>query len=133
MDPALYTLIGALGGVLITQISNYLLEDKRLNTQKELKIVDIDHQWQIDIMRVRRIAYSKYFESIDIYRVNMNEGLQSVVGNFYEALMVASEETSKHIKSVFSQIKNDKIDVDAYLEAKKQLLMSMQNDLQKQI
>ena len=136
MDTALYTLLGALGGILITQGANYFLEDKKSKNQMSLKAMELEHQKHHDLLKERRLSYSNYLKSIDDYCTQEERDISIVLGYLYAALIVASEETSEKINSTFSQIKEipliDSKDFDhkKYLSTKNELLALMRNELQ---
>ncbi|MFS1502698.1 hypothetical protein BCU13_004630 [Vibrio lentus] len=130
MDPAVYTLIGALGGVFITQVANYFLESKKSQNLQKLKSLELRHSRNHDLNKERRIAYSKYLEAVDKSFVTEPIDLSLCVGYLYAAMIVASDETSQKIKLVFNHLKEDDIDPEAFMDAKRQLLKSMQSDLQ---
>ena len=130
MEPATYTLLGALGGILITQVANYLLESKKSKNQKELKSLELEHSRHHDLMKERRVAYSNYLKSIDQYIASQPNDIRICVDTLYSALIVAGEDTTKKINEVFSIIKKDDIVADKLLLAKGNLLKTMQNELQ---
>lgn len=130
MDPAVYTLIGALGGVLITQVANYFLESKKSQNLQKLKSLELRHSRNHDLNKERRVAYSKYLEAVDKSCATEPRDLSLCVGYLYAAMIVASDETSTKIKLVFKYLKEDDLDVEGFMDAKRQLLISMQSDLQ---
>lgn len=130
MEPAVYTLIGALGGVLITQVANYFLESKKSQNLQKLKSLELKHSRDHDLNKERRVAYSKYLEAVDKSFVTEPKNLSLCVGSLYAAMIVASDETSKKIKLVFNHLKEDEVDVEEFMDAKRQLLKAMQSDLQ---
>lgn len=129
MDPALYALIGALGGILITQVANYFLEDKKSKNLIDLKKLDVTHEKSNELHRERRSTYAKYLVELDVFSAHRERGLDSVINEYYNALIVANDETSEHIKTVFSIIKKDDFETDDFLKAKKALLQAMRNEL----
>jgi len=130
MDSAFYTLIGALGGILITQVANYFLEDKKSKNTIALKSLEFEHQTKTELLKERRIAYSKYLDSLDQYYGKKVDTLADIVGSYYCAVLISSPITTNKIRTVFNHIKESDFDVDEYLAAKKTLMDSMQDDLQ---
>jgi len=130
LDSAFYTLIGALGGILITQVANYFLEDKKSKNLIQLKSLELQHTRHHDLLKERRKAYAKYLEEVDMSRVAHPSNLTSCVASLYGALIVATDDTTKDIKAVFSILRQDEIGTDEFLNAKRGLLTSMQKDLQ---
>jgi len=139
MSPALYTLIGALGGVIITQVANYFLEGRRAKTQLSLKQLEIDGSKSNDLQKSRRDVYARYLLKIDQYVVERHDpageeaDLLNVMDDYYIALILAGEDTSYHINGVFKMCKNDPFDYDMFDTAKKKLLEAMKNELQQKI
>jgi len=129
LEPAIYTLIGALGGILITQVANYFLESKKAKNQQVLKSIELDHQKHHDLLKERRIAYSNYLAAID-KTVATEINLAECVNHLYGALIVSTGETTKKIAEVFSMIKMKDYETDEFLSAKTKLLKAMQADLQ---
>ncbi|MGO2497319.1 MAG: hypothetical protein ACTH6I_04805 [Vibrio litoralis] len=131
MDTAIYTLIGALGGVLITQLANYFLETKKSQSQRELKSMELAQAQKHELHRDRRLAYSKYLEEVDKAATSNPRDLSICVGDLYKALIVASDETTKEINKVFNFLRQGgDWETQDFLNAKGKLLKAMQRDLQ---
>lgn len=130
LDSAVYTLIGALGGVIITQLANYFLESKKSENQKELKSLELQKSRAHDLYKERTIVYAKFLEAVDKSATSTTKELSLCVGQLYAALIVASEETSEKIIALFTLLKKDELVTEDFLEAKKQLFKAMQSDLQ---
>jgi len=130
LDPAFYTLIGALGGIFITQVANYFLEDKKAKNSLNIKNAELGHQRHYDLLKERRIAYSNFLEAIDKSQVTEPHDLTPCVGPLYAALIVASEDTVTKINAVFTMVVNCDFEAKDFLKAKKELLKSMQFELQ---
>src|SRR5690554_6869912 len=94
MDTSLYTLIGALGGVIVTQAANFFLERKRGSTQISLKNLELKEQQRQELHRERRVVYAKYLEEFDHYINDPSKGVESMLTSYYSALMLASNDTS---------------------------------------
>lgn len=133
MDPAFYTLMGALGGILITQIANYFLEDKKSKNLIALKSIEIKHQGHSELLKERRIAYAQYLNSLDQHYGKKTEGLADIVGDYYSAIIVSRDVTTELIREVFELFKDKDFDVDTYLASKRKLIDSMKADLQDEI
>lgn len=130
MDSAVFTLIGALGGVLITQAANYFLESKKAQSQKELKSLELQKSRDHDLYKERRIAYARYLEAVDKAATADEKDLSLCVGQLYSAIIVASASTTKEINAVFSYLKKDEMVPGEFLKSKVRLLKAMQSDLQ---
>lgn len=130
VDSAIFTLIGALGGVLITQVANYFLESKKSQSQKDLKSLELQKSRDHDLYKERRIAYAKYLEAVDKVAATDDKDLSLCVGQLYAAIIVASDPTTKAINTVFSHLKKDDLNASEFLKSKKELLEAMQSDLQ---
>ncbi|MCP1268223.1 hypothetical protein [Aeromonas hydrophila] len=130
MDSSVYALVGALGGVLITQVANYFLERKRMLGQRDLKSLELQKSRDHDLYKERRIAYAKYLEAVDLTAASFPKDMSLCVGQLYAALVVASDGTSKEINKVFSYLKREELISADFLAAKARLLKSMQSDLQ---
>ncbi|WP_421248531.1 hypothetical protein [Aeromonas jandaei] len=130
MDSAVFTLIGALGGVLITQAANYFLESKKAQSQKELKSLELQKSHAHELYKERRIAYARYLEAVDKAATADEKDLSLYVEQLYAAIIVASASTTKEINAVFSHLKKDELVSDEFLKSKVQLLKAMQSDLQ---
>jgi hypothetical protein len=130
LDSAFYTLIGALGGILITQVANYFLESKKSKNSINLKRLELESQRHHDLLKERRSAYSNYLEAIDKTLSQNPKDLSKTIGALYAALIVANKDTTEKINAVFSFIKKDDIEKDSFIKAKKELLNAMQIELQ---
>ena len=130
MEPAVYTLIGALGGVMITQVANYFLEDKKSKSQRVLKSLELEHVKQSDLMKERRIAYSSFLHAADKSFGGTLDELRECTSSLYGAIIVSSSETTQELSNVFSIVKKSNKGGSGYLEAKQKLLAAMQKDLQ---
>ncbi|WP_275725097.1 hypothetical protein [Vibrio furnissii] len=130
MDSTVYTLIGALGGVLITQVANYFLESKKSENQKDLKSLELQKSRDHDLYKERRVAYAKFLEAVDKSAASMPKDLNLCIGQLYAAIIVASDDTAEKIKEVFNLLKQGELVTEDFLEAKKKLLKAMQSDLQ---
>lgn len=101
MDSAIYTLIGALGGVIATQVSNYFLEDKKAKNLMALKAMEIRHQYKIETVKEKRVIYSKFLECVDSLPQNDEDKLKALVSSYYAALIVTDKENVNAINDVF--------------------------------
>lgn len=127
MDASLYTLIGALGGVLVTQFANFLLEKKRGANQVLLKRLELKEQQRQELHRERRVAYAKYLEEFDRYVNDPIKGPESVLTSYYSALILASDETSTVLIASLNFILDG--ESEEIMQSKKQLFKAMQKDI----
>lgn len=135
MSTALYTLIGALGGVIITQIANYFLEAKRAQSSLALKKLELEGSKDHDLQINRRQVYARYLLKIDQFVVNRHEDaneadLVKVMDDYYSSLILAGESTAQHIMEVFKMAKRETFDTELFNESKAKLLVEMKNELQ---
>jgi hypothetical protein len=130
LDPAFYTLLGALGGISITQVANYCLENKKSKNLISLKKVELAHQKHHELLKERRIAYSNYLEAVDKAALSQPKDLSLCVGQLYSALILASDSTSEKISTVLTIMKEGEIDTIKFIKAKKELYQAMQHEIQ---
>ena len=135
MTSALY----ALGGVLITLIANYLLENKKSKNQISLKSLELESTKKHDLLKLRRESYAKYLKKIDDFVLSryVDEGeeaqkldLALVMDDYYSSLILAGEETSFHINGVLEMSRKNPFDDGMFLNSKIKLLEAMKNELQ---
>ncbi|MEH6346514.1 MAG: hypothetical protein V7785_15590 [Bermanella sp.] len=139
MTTALYTLFGTLGGVLITLIANYLLENKKSMNQIALKSLELESTTKHDLQKLRRESYAKYLKKIDDFvlsrYVDEDEepkklDLVLVMDDYYSSLILAGEETSYHINGVLEMSRQNPFDDGMFQNSKTKLLEAMKNELQ---
>jgi hypothetical protein len=135
MTTALY----ALGGVLITLIANYLLENKKSKNQVSLKSLELESTKKHDLLKLRRESYAKYLKKIDDFVLSryIDEGeeaqkldLALVMDDYYSSLILAGEETSYHINGVLEMGRKNPFDDGMFQNSKTKLLEAMKNELQ---
>ncbi|MGI2001441.1 hypothetical protein [Shewanella frigidimarina] len=135
MTTALY----ALGGVLITLIANYLLENKKSKNQIALKSLELESTKKHDLLKLRRESYAKYLKKIDDFVLSryVDEGeeaqkldLALVMDDYYSSLILAGEETSYHINGVLEMSRKNPFDDGMFQNSKTKLLEAMKNELQ---
>ena len=63
MEPAMYTLLAALGGVVITQLFNILLEDKKSKNILSIKEIEFKYAREQELLSEKKIAFVKYLEA----------------------------------------------------------------------
>lgn len=129
MDAVGYTLIGTLGGILITQIANYFLEDKKAQNLIKLKELDVKHQNNSELQRERRDIYANYLAELDGFAGRNNADIMKIIPLFYKALIVANESTRNEINNTFTILKKKERDTDEYLKAKRDLLKAMRDEI----
>ena len=130
MDPAVCTLLGALGGVLLTQVANYMLENKRANNHLIARQLELDSQRHYDLLKERRSTYSAFLASIDKYMGGEKETITDVADCLYTALIVASADTTDKINATVTIVKHGKPLAEYYLKSKRGLFEAMHADLQ---
>ena len=128
MDAPLYTLIGALGGVLVTQVANYFLESKKGKNAKEAKKLELDEIRKHDLFKERRLAYTKYLEEFDRYINMTDKHPESVISSYYSALILASKETSVILIASLNFVLDNEF--EQIMDCKKELFNAMQRDLE---
>ena len=137
MDPAVIALLGVLGGVIVTQISNYLLEGKRAKNRIDEKVLDIQHSKERELYQDRKKSYTSYLASLDQYITSRGKNMASVLDHYYCSLVISSNDVSKAIVETYNIIKmyNFK-DInaiseagDAYMESKQKLLSAIRKEL----
>lgn len=133
MEPALYTLIGAFGGIAITQLANYFLEDKKTKNQISLKKIEFHHLEHKEFRNEKKAAYSRYLEATDCFVPGDLDRLNSLVAAFYGAAIVAEPDTVEMIREVFELTKSkwNAVDFDNafFMNTKGKLFRTMQNEL----
>ena len=129
MEPAAYTLLGALGGILITQVANYFLEDKKSQNLVKLKKLDVAHHKDAEQNKERREIYAKYLVELDNYAGKNHDDFMQIINVFYSALIVANEATSKEITNTLSIVKKKDFESENYIKAKKDLLTAMRDEI----
>lgn len=129
----------ALGGVLITLIANYLLENKKSKNQISLKSLELESTKKHDLLKLRRESYAKYLKKIDDFVSSryVDEGeeaqkldLALVMDDYYSSLILAGEETSYHINGVLVMSRKNPFDDGMFQNSKIKLLEAMKNELQ---
>lgn len=128
MDASLYTLIGALGGVIVTQVANFLLEKKRGENLVSVKTLELEQQRKQELSRERRVAYAKYLEEFDHYANDQSKDPEIVITSYYAALILASEETSTILIASLNFILDGEL--EEVMDCKKQLFHAMQRDIE---
>ncbi len=128
MDASLYTLIGALGGVFVTQAANFLLEGKKGTNQLYLKKLEIEGQRNHELSKERRIAYAKYLETFDYCLGKPSTGLETIISPYYAALILASDKTKGLLNASFQAIQDSEL--EEVIDLKHQLHNAMQNDIE---
>ncbi|MGA8862484.1 MAG: hypothetical protein WB444_01595 [Gallionella sp.] len=129
MDSAAYSLIGAFGGVVITQLANYLLENKKANNLVRLKELDVTYHKNSELQKERREIYAKFLTQIDAYLAKNSGDLMILIDDYYKALIVSNEETSKEILNIFSMLKKKERETGKIIPAKLALLKAMREEI----
>lgn len=137
MEPALYALIGALGGIAITNISNYFLEDRKSKNQINLKKLELESLRNSDLINNKRTVYSKYLEATDRFYSRDIEKFETLISHFYEVMILAEHETRPLVVALFNITKqramDKEFDISKFKKVKKELLEAMHNEFQDQI
>ncbi len=128
MDASIYTLMGALGGVTVTQVANYFLEGRKSDNQMALKKLELEEQRKLELSRERRDAYAKYMVDYDHYLNDPSKGPESVISSYYSALILATEETSTVLKASFNFVLDG--EVEQIMDCKSQLYKAMQREIE---
>ena len=135
MEPAMYTLIGALGGVIITQYSNYILESKRASSNKDIKELELKFKAKDEIHKEKRIAYVKFLEAVDCFERGNLDRVHQLVSSFYNASILADPETISILRQLFNITKDrtfdESFDIEYFLNIKGKLFWQMHEELKK--
>jgi len=129
MNPAYYALIGALGGVLITQVANYCLEKYRSENRLKEKQIDVQTARIKDLHNERKAAYSDLLAALDKYVTTNRLEHQVFLEQYYRALILAGEPTYNAIVQTYEVLKPEVLDTPKYLAAKNQLMSLMRSEL----
>ncbi len=102
MDPAAYTLIGALGGVIITQIANFLLEEKRIIHRREDEAGARKRVSGESLQAKRQEAYALFMAEFDFYIGVNHSRADHMLKYFYSAIIIASEEIADELPTLLN-------------------------------
>lgn len=142
MSSALYTVIGAFVGVVVTQIANYFLEDKKSKNQIALKKIELDKNRAHELEKSRREVYARYLRKIEDFTISrfpnedgsVNEiDLSPVMDDYYMALILGGEDVNYHVNGVLEMARRNPFDQSMYKTAKSKLLEAMKAELQQGI
>ena len=128
MDASAYTLIGALGGVIVTQLANFLLEGKKGENLKAVKRLELEETRKHELSKERRLAYAKYLEEFDQYANDPSKGEAFLLGSYYAALILAPESTSTLLIASLNFVMDG--EMNEVMDCKKDLYHSMQRDIE---
>ncbi|MFW5450746.1 MAG: hypothetical protein ACKE9I_04020 [Methylophagaceae bacterium] len=133
MDAAIYALFGALGGVVITQASNYFLEDKKSKNSESLKKLELEHKTQHELFTERRTAYIRFFKAVDMHVKADKEAMSELISSFSSATLCSSNAATSLINNVFELVRKralgEEITGDEFRSEKAKLLAQMQREL----
>ena len=130
MDSAMYTLVGALGGIIITQVANYFLESKRAKSLLQIKQVELESSKSQNLARERRLSYSQYLEELDHFVNGKHLEPSMVAKSYYSALFVSSQETAEVISEAFNVSQNVDATDKEIMNIKSELIAKIQSELQ---
>lgn len=102
MEPAAYTLIGALGGVIITQIANFLLEEKRITHRREDEAIAREKVARENLQARRQEAYALFMAEFDFYIGVNHSRADQMLKYFYSATIIASEAISDELPKLLN-------------------------------
>lgn len=135
MDAALYSLIGAIAGVVVTQLSNYFLESKKSRNAYNLKKLELQFSQKSNDKQLKRDAFSEYLNYIDLFSADDLSTLDKLSSSFYKAMIVAEKSTQTEILTVFNMRKSEsqgvELNTKEFLKAKGALLKVMHNEINK--
>jgi hypothetical protein len=129
VDPAAYTLIGALGGVALTQLANYLLEDRRIENRR--KDEESAHYRVVskELNSKRQEAYALFMADLDYwYVLDQNDRMQHLLINFYSAAIIASDDVSVKMSAIVEKAQLRDTKNEEMRSLKKALMISMRKD-----
>jgi len=128
MDASAYALIGALGGIIVTQVANFFLEGKKAQSLKALKELELEDARRKELSKERRLAYAKYLEEYDHYANDPSKGEAFLLGSYYAALILAPANTSRLLIASLNFVMDGKM--HEVMDCKKELYNSMQDDIE---
>ncbi len=133
MDAALYSLIGAVSGIAVTQLANYFLESKKSKNAYNLKKLELDFSQKSTDKHLKRDAYSQFFNDVDVFKFEDISTMDKLTNSFYKAMIVAEKSTQTELIKVFNMRKNenpaDPLNTDEFLKAKGGLLKIMHEEI----
>jgi hypothetical protein len=130
MDSALYTLIGALGGVLITQLTNIWMEEKRIHNIRKDAEANFHRSLRKEIKEKRQEVYSQFLGELDYwYATDKNDRLNLMLGHFYSASVIASPKVADKLNEVFRAARDGVSKPTILLELKGELVKLMREDI----
>jgi hypothetical protein len=129
MDSHIYTILGTLAGVLITQFMNYLLEARK--SKDRLREIELENNNKISeqILREKKEVYARYLAALDLYAVSGREDHEKVVKPYYEAAIISSEVTANIIFQSYEAIIPDAFDIAEFKKVKGILLKAFHQEL----
>jgi hypothetical protein len=135
MDAALYSLIGVIAGVVVTQLSNYFLESKKAKNAYNLKKLELEFSQKNNDKQLKRDAFSEYLNCIDLFDIDDFSTLGKLTTTFYKAMIVADNSTQTEIIALFnmrkSETRGEGLNTEEFLKAKGVLLKLMHNEISK--
>lgn len=91
MDSAAYALVGTLSGVVITQISTLVLEERRIKHRRKDEERAYKRVVSKEMQASRQNAYSKFLAEFDYYFANnKKDRTLDLLKAFYDATLVSS-------------------------------------------
>jgi uncharacterized protein (DUF1015 family) len=133
MDAALYSLIGVIAGVTVTQLSNYFLESKKSKNAYNLKKLELEFSQKNNDKQLKRDAYSEYLNNIDLLDADDFSTLGNLTTAFYKAMIIADNSTQTGIIALFNMRKSENrgegLNTKEFLKAKRVLLKLMHNEI----
>jgi hypothetical protein len=129
MDSAAYALVGTLSGVVITQISTLLLEERRIKHRRKDEERAYKRVVSKEMQATRQDAYSKFLAEFDYYFANGNQDRTlDLLKAFYAATLVASVAAFGMMRDLMNEAQKD-FDGEKMLTRKGALLRVIREEL----
>lgn len=130
MDSVIYTLIGALGGVLITQLTNIWMEERRLKNKRKDEDANFRRNISRELKDKRREVYAQFLGELDYwYATDKSDRLNLMLGHFYSASVIASPSVADKLNQVFRAARDGVSKPEILLELKGELVKLMREDI----
>jgi len=110
MDASVYALIGALGGVVITQAANYFLEEKRTKHRLDEESLNRRRALASEVRNKRHEIYSQSLAELDYwYALEKTDRAEHMLKHFYSASVIASDEVAGALADLLRSMQDNSI------------------------
>ena len=129
MDSAIYAVIGAIGGAGVTQVANFVIEQRKIKNRREDERLARISAFNSEMRLKKQEAYAKFMAELDYWLTVNHSRSEHLLFSFYSAVILSSKKTATSLARLLREAEDPKIDGDELQKTKGRVIDELHAEL----